>query len=189
MATKVSICSNALLIIGDKTINDLADESPRARACANLYDNARDAILRMRPWNSCIKRVVLSPDATSPAFGWAYAFVLPVDFIRCISITKDGSFSDFRIEGSRILCDENAVYLKYVFRNDEPPTYDAGLINCITLSMAKALSYQLSDNASLRQEIDAELKTAIRSAASADGQERVSDSFEQSVLISSRSIG
>ena len=61
MATAVSICSNALLMLGDNPINSF-DESAtpggldRARIADNLWPSTRNSILRSHPWNCAIKR-------------------------------------------------------------------------------------------------------------------------------------
>lgn len=88
MATGVSICSNALLMLGAQTINDFADQLnlDRAKLCANLYPTVRDDMLRSHPWNCAIKRAVLAPDAVAPAFGYTYSFELPADFLRVLEV-------------------------------------------------------------------------------------------------------
>jgi hypothetical protein len=49
MATDVSICSNALLMLGDGPISDFTTVNDRTRLCANLFPQVRDAVLRSHP--------------------------------------------------------------------------------------------------------------------------------------------
>ena len=77
MATKVSICSNALLLLGDKTINSLDEGTDRASLASNLYDSVRDSLLRSHPWNCAVKRVILAPDTETPPVVAALATIDP----------------------------------------------------------------------------------------------------------------
>ena len=46
----VSICSNALLLLGDKPIDSFDINNDRTRLVANLYTSKRDKVLRAHPW-------------------------------------------------------------------------------------------------------------------------------------------
>src|SRR3546814_17689916 len=95
MTTEVSICSNALLRLGADPINsfDEADNFgsniERARLCANLWPNVRRQVIRSHPWNCATKRVVLSPDAAAPAFGYANRFQMPGEWLRTLAVPLD----------------------------------------------------------------------------------------------------
>ncbi|MEK9796979.1 MAG: hypothetical protein VW713_09580, partial [Alphaproteobacteria bacterium] len=86
----VSICSNALLLLGDAPISSFDEDNDRTRLVANLYSAKRDRVLRAHPWNCATKREVLSPDATAPAFDWANRFLLPGDWLRTLSVGLAG---------------------------------------------------------------------------------------------------
>ena len=49
MATPVSICSAALVMLGDKPIASLTESTDRARSVANVYPTERLAFLRAHP--------------------------------------------------------------------------------------------------------------------------------------------
>ena len=90
-ATEVSICSNALLMLGGQPINDLSENSDRARLASNLWPAVRNYVLRRHPWNCAVKRVALAPDLTPPAFDWAFQFTLPPDFMRVLAVGEAGA--------------------------------------------------------------------------------------------------
>ena len=58
----VSICSNALLLIGDAPIDSFDIPNDRTRLVSNLYASKRDKVLRLHPWNCATKRIILSPE-------------------------------------------------------------------------------------------------------------------------------
>src|SRR5262245_9022978 len=126
MATsEVQICSNALLLLGAGTINSFDDDNDRTRLVSNLWPNAKDAILRLHPWNCAIKRSQLAPDSAAPPFDYTYQFTLPADCLRVLSVGEVGENPDYQIEGRRILFDESLLNLRFIYRNDDVPNWDA----------------------------------------------------------------
>lgn len=173
MATGVSICSNALLMLGAQTINDFADQLnlDRAKLCANLYPTVRDDMLRSHPWNCAIKRAVLAPDAVAPAFGYTHSFELPADFMRVLEVGTNGAQIDYLVEGRTIQADTTVLELRYVFRNEVENTWDAGLVKLLTLAMAAALAYPVTQSSALQQSFEQKLEMALKRARAVDGQE------------------
>lgn len=173
MATGVTICSNALLMLGSQTINDFEDQQnlDRAKLCANLYPTVRDDMLRAHPWNCCIKRAVLAPDAVAPLFGYDYAFELPADFARVLEVGSNGQQIDYLVEGRSIQANTTALELRYVFRNEVENTWDAHLVKLVTLAMAAAMAYPVTQSAAMQQTMEQKLETSLRRARAVDGQE------------------
>lgn len=182
-ATAVSICSNALLMLGAKTVNDLNEDSERARLCSNLYETVRDDILRAHPWNCAIKRVQLAPDADPPAFGYSARFTLPGDWLR--TLTLEGA-ADYCVEGRAILCNARALNLRYVFRNANEATWDSALVNVMTLAMAARIAYAVTQSTSMEQVRMQELDYALRKARAVDGQEDPPQTFGDFPLLEGR---
>lgn len=171
MATGVSICSNALLMLGAQTINDFSDPVDRAKIAANLYPIIRDDLLRTHPWNCTIKRVLLAPDATPPAFGYANQFELPADFLRVLEVGQAGQQIDYLVEGRSILADATSVELRYVYLNEVENTWDASLVGLLTLAMACAMAYPITQSSALQAAFEQKLAMAKKVARAVDGQE------------------
>lgn len=182
-ATAVSICSNALLMLGAQTINDLNENNDRARLCSNLYEVVRDDMLRSHPWNCAIKRIQLAPDATPPAFGYSARFTLPGDWLRTLSV--DG-VSDYQVESRGILCNANALNLRYVYRNTIESTWDASLVKIVTLAMAARIAYAITQSTSMEQSRMQELDYELRKARAVDGQEDPPETFGDFPLLAGR---
>lgn len=189
MTTPVTICSNALLMLGDNPIADFEEDNDRARLAANLWPMARDAMLRRHPWNCAIKRVILSPLVDAPAFDFGYQFQLPGDWLRTLSIGREGERPRYRQEGRVILMDENACRLRYVFRNENTATWDAVLIECMTSVMRRIFAYPISQSASLEQAIAGYVREALREARAVDGMEDEPEAMDESPLLEARFIG
>lgn len=160
----------------------------RTRLCANLYPTVRQAILRSHPWNCATKRVVLSPDSTAPAFGFANRFLFPSDWLKTLQVGEDERCPiNFRTEGRYWLCDETAFYLVYIYDNVIAGSYDATLIEAMELGMAAALCYPVTKSTSLRDSLNQELKQRLQLARTADGQDDPAETLGQTFpLLDSR---
>lgn len=171
MATDVSISSNALLMLGSQPINAMDEVSDGAKLASNLYAQVRDQLLRDHTWNCAKKRVALAPDAATPEFDYSYKFALPSDWLRVIQIGQAGERTDYRIEGTFILCDDNPLYLVYVYKNTVESTWDSQLVHAMTLAMKAAMAYAITKSTSVREDARQELKDFLKRARSIDGQD------------------
>ncbi|WP_158785144.1 hypothetical protein [Pantoea sp. BAV 3049] len=174
MATvsSVSICSNALLTLGAHPINDFNENTEHARLCANKYPTLRDDLLRKHPWNCAVKRVVLAPSTTAPAFGWAYSFTLPGDVLRILSVGMDNQPApDYQLEGRSILANTSVLPLRYIWRNEDEASWDSAMIRLMEMIVAAELAYAVTASATLQANLKNEAEFMFRQAKAQDGQE------------------
>ncbi|WP_137972000.1 hypothetical protein [Pseudomonas sp. F(2018)] len=188
MTTAVSICSNALLMLGAQTINSFNDAAnlDRAKLCANLYPTVRNDLLRSHPWNCAIKRMLLAPDSTPPAFGYSQQFQLPTDCLRVLEVTAGGQQIDYLLEGRQIQADTTSLELRYVFLNTDENSWDESLVNLATLAMAARIAYAVTQSASMEQTRTQEFQMALRVAKAVDGQEEPPQTLGDERLLSAR---
>ena len=151
MASEITICSNALLQLGAQSISAFDEGTDLSLLCSNLWEQTRDGVLRGHPWNCATKRVSLAPSAVAPVYEFAFAFDLPGDFLR---LHDADTLYNYKIEGRQILSDENPLFLKYIFRNKEVPTYDALLIEAMTWGMMAVLAYPITKSTTKSTEIN-----------------------------------
>lgn len=169
--SEVTICSNALLMLGDSPINSFDESTSRARLATNLWEPVRDMVLRLHPWNCAVKRISLAPDSIAPAFDWNYQFTLPADCLRVLSVGRSGAESDWLVESGKLLCDENPVLLRYIWRNESPARWDSALVWAMTIAMRAVFSQPVAASTSLEQLIRDQLQDVLKQARAADGQE------------------
>jgi hypothetical protein len=184
MATGVSICSNALLMLGANTINSFDDDSDRAKTASNLWPSFVDSILRKHYWNCAKKQVVLSPDSEAPAFDWDYQFTLPSDWVRTLQVGKYRQPDDYEHVGRKLLMATNVLYLTYI--SNDATNYDTELVNVLELGMAARMAYAITQSASLRDSFAAEYRDALRIAKAIDGQDEPPTEFPDSPLLAAR---
>ena len=189
MTTSVSIASNALLMLGAQPINDFNDDADRARLASNLYAPARDLLLRSHPWNCAVKRVILSPDAEAPAFGYSHQFTLPGDWLRTLSVGEHGEEIDYRTEGRKILANTSELKLRYIFRNDQESTWDTLLIDAMTRTMSATMAYAITQSTSKEELEFKKLDMALKQARAVDGQDDPPETLGDFRLLAARHSG
>lgn len=187
--TGVSICSNALLMLGAQPINDFNENNDRARLAVNLFSGVRDALLREHPWSCAIKRVLLAPSVEKPVFGYQYSFMLPADCLRVLSIGDEGEYIQYLIEGRSLIANERSIKLRYVFQNTDVSSYDSILVNLLELAMAAKLAYAITQSTSMAQLRLQEFQMALKTAKSLNALEYPGDTFGNSPLLESRLYG
>lgn len=159
MASKIDICNQALLKVGADLIAslDTAGETDTgvirsAKLCKALYDQALEEVLRMYTWNCCVARAIPSRLQDAPSFGYDYAFQLPNDCLRVVAVYEDeGMYDDglqWVVEQGQILCDYEAIYLKYVRKPDNVNILDSLCTQAVICNLALKLcvALQLDDD-------------------------------------------
>lgn len=196
-ADKVSICSNALMMLGAEPIADFSEANDpgiaRAQVAAGLWDSVLEQVQRSHPWNCCVTRAAFSPDSAAPAYGYTYQYTLPGDCLRPlgVGIYNQAEGIDYKIErgpsGARaLLCDENPLYLSYIQRNDNVATWDSSLVTVMTYAMAHAMAYAITRDPTVVQQMDGLLRLAWRDARTIDGMEEPPQTLGTSMLRASR---
>lgn len=166
----VEICNSALVKIGAKTILALDENSKESRTCSVRYDPVRRLVLRSHPWNSAIKRVVLSPLSTAPVFGTTQQFQLPADCLRVLQVNYlDDKY--YRIEGRTIQVSADEVDLKYVYDLEDTGQMDALLSEAIAAYLAFDISYAITQDNAVQNAMFAAWQRISSKAKTVDGQE------------------
>jgi hypothetical protein len=184
--SKVSICSNALLLLGAAPLSSLEEDTDHARLCLNLYPTVRDDILRLHPWNCATKRLILAPLATPPEFDFGYQFQLPGDWLRTIQVGNKRNPLEYRMEGRKILADTNTLPFVYVFQNTEEATWSSNLVHVVELGMAAKMAYAVTSSASMRDSMRDEFARELKAAKGIDGQDDPPEEFGAGMLVESR---
>ena len=169
-ASQISICNQALAKVGGGAITSLTEGSTAADACRLIYDDLRDEILQMRPWPSSVKRTTLAKLVDPPAFEWASAFKLPPDFLAVwrLGITPEDR-PPYAVEGRTLLTNLDQAHLVYVFRNEDPASYEPALADLLATRMAMELAVTVAANASLKASLMQEFEAKRLKSHNLDG--------------------
>lgn len=188
-ASSVSICSNALLMLGAKPIASFTEASDRATLAANLYPLQKTSFLRSHPWNRAVRRQVLAPMTEAPAFGYSKQFMLPGDCLRLLDVGEESeNVYEYRVEGRRVLFSGTVLPVRYITDLDEGE-WDDAMQHAMVLRMAALMAYAITSSAALAESLKAEADRAFKAAKNADGQEDQPQSFDDSPLLDARFPG
>jgi len=183
------IANRALQMLGANTILALTDATREARAADTCYDSCRKAELRSHPWNFAVKRVILAPDATAPAFGYAYQFTLPSDCLR-VPLPRDATL-DWRAEGNKLLTNTlqspwlgatqassstgtgAKLMLAYIADITDTTQYDALFIEVLAARMAVAMCDQITQSNTKKQAIEGDYKALVSEARKVNAMENL----------------
>lgn len=182
------LCSRALIALGARPINSFEDPTIEAEVARHLYPTLRDALLSSHPWRFATMQAALPRLPQAPAADYAYAFQLPPDFLRALSAgTPDrGRGLTYRIRGSRLEADVDALTLTYIFRPDEsgfPPFFDLALI----ARLAAEFCLPLTESTSRAQLLYKVADDEFRRAKTVDSQQDAPSRIEDFTLVEVRS--
>ena len=186
----VDCCNGALQKLGAMRIQNLTDNSREARQCALALDANRRDELGAYSWNFAIKRVVLAPDATPPAFGFLYRFLLPGDCLKIIRPPVPNL--DWVVEGNYLLsnCDNpgpswlnvypggntagtgaTSLNLRYVADITDPNLWAGPFYDVMQHAMAIDMCEPLTNSTSKKESL-------LRSYRDAVNEAKVANAFE-----------
>ena len=152
--TDVSICSDALVMLGASAISSFAEGTPAATACSRLYPDLRDTLLSRYPWSWSLRKVQIARLATAPINEWKYAYQLPGDMLTgVIAVFDSGSDAarpvnyGWEIYGSQLYTNLETVYIDYqetVSESLTPPYF----VRLLRMAMAAEVAMVITDQAS-----------------------------------------
>jgi len=123
--TGISICSDALIMLGAKAISSFNDGTDESSTCDRLYPDIRDSLLVQYPWSFTMKKVKLARLVTIPNSVWRYEYQLPGDRLtspRAVyARSNPGSpvQKDWEIQGDKLLTNLDEVFIDYQFQTPE----------------------------------------------------------------------
>lgn len=154
--TSVSICSDALLLLGAKPISSFNEGTDEASVCDRLYPDLRDSLLTVYPWSFGMKKVQLSRLITAPSSVWKYAYQLPGDRLtspRAVYASANPGSpiqKDWEIQGDTLLTNLLEVHIDYQYQTPEyaMPKY---FVQLLKYTMAWHLAMPITEQADRAQ--------------------------------------
>lgn len=146
----VSICSDALILLGAKPISSFNDGTDEANTADRLYPNVRDMTLSMYPWSFAYKKLKLARLLGTPINEWRYMFQMPGDRLavpRAVFRSESVGarpFKDWEILGDKIYTNEEVIVIDYPYQTEEfaMPQY---FVQLLKYMMAWHLAYPITE--------------------------------------------
>lgn len=140
----IQINNAALGMVGCRAIVSLDEGSDEANKCKFYWPLTLQYVLESHPWKCVGRQAVLTTSTTSPAFGHSYAYPLPADFVRMISLENPDA--EFHVAGRTLYCDDSPARVWYVPLETDATKYDAGLVHALTMHQAYFLAFALRND-------------------------------------------
>lgn len=185
MPSVVDICNKGLDKVGHGPITSLDDGTKAANLCKRNWSTIRDQVLRDHPWNFAVKRAILAPSVTAPAWGFTASFPLPATCLRLLEV-RDMSTGEYEVEGKAILSNETALYIRYIDQITDPNTFDALFIDAAACRLAFELCESLTQSNTKKNALWEEYQDSLTRAMRVDGQENPPAPFEEDEWIAVR---
>lgn len=164
-------------------ITNLAtDTTSEAKAARDCFARMRNALLRKYLWSFAKMRVELAQLSTAPAFGKTYAYALPSDFVRTISVHPADSdyasvvykMESITISGSPvrvIVADAPRLWLRYVGRQVLTGVWDELFVECFSWALAQHFALVIKESTADADYCAGEFRKALGEARAANSIE------------------
>lgn len=149
--TDISICSDALILLGSTTISSFSEGTDLASACSRLYPDLRDTLISRYPWSWSLKKVQLARLATAPLNEWKYAYQLPGSILTgVIALFSSGSASanslnyGWELYDDQVYTNLETVYIDYqtTIAESDLPVY---FVRMLRTALAGELAIPVTD--------------------------------------------
>ena len=176
--TKLEVANMALSLLGQEPLVTFDANTRNGRTIRLFFEAARVGALEDGGWSFSTKRQVLSPLASSPAFGWVYEFSLPSDFLKEQFVYDTNAEDvDYRVESGKLLTDVNVIKLIYTWDQQDYSEYSAKFIELFAYKLAAKCAYQVTRSRSEEQALltaySALLVETMSNDSIGDGEDRV----------------
>lgn len=188
MASEVGIANAALRKVGQSPITSFSENSKAARLANERYAELRDELLSRHPWNFAEKRAALAISATAPAWGFANAFPLPVDYIRMREVNgEDEGSGKWKVEDGAVVTDlSTPLEVLYTYQVTNTDRMSVNFREALACNLAADWAEDLTGDNDVVIDKERKARIAVAQARSNDGQEGIPDRLEADEWITSR---
>ena len=153
--TDVSICSEALILLGQTAITSFDDGTAGAGAASKIYPKVKSSTLGMYPWTFTLAKVQLGQLSATPTNVWQYAYQLPSQMLtgvprRVFASDNVGAtvIKEYEIQGNQLLTDQTKIYVDYqqVVNEQAMPDY---FVKLLTYQMALHVAIPITDHSTI----------------------------------------
>lgn len=172
-ATQSGIVNAALAELGSTSrISSIDDQHGIAPDAKAVWDQVMNDLLAEHPWNWAIARAVLNAGVT-PEHGFDYGYALPADCLRWLPWNaEDADHFEGVEEGGRLLTDfAGPVNVRYISAElgGRMARWSPAFVRAMTFAMAVALAEPLTQDESIKADMEAKAEGKLRRAKRRDG--------------------
>ena len=159
--TDLSICSDALIMLGAAPSSAFTEGTDAAQACDRLYPDLRDSLLSRYPWSWTYRKVQLSRLATAPLNEFEHAYQLPGNILSGVQAVFETTAANqqpindgWEIYGDQLFTNLETVFIDYqeTISESQMPIYFVHLLrNAFAAELGLVITDQTSKADYFRQ--------------------------------------
>lgn len=155
--TNISICNQALNLLGSDTISSFTDDSNDASTiCNNIYDTVKRQTLAMYPWSFALTKTQLARSSATPVNEWSYQYDIPSSAVAAAPLQVYNSSSTrvlpiqnyeilYTTSGPTIATNEENIYIDYVTSDLSEGLMPSYFVQLLVYMMAWHLAEPVTD--------------------------------------------
>ena len=187
----VSICNQALIALGAKTIESLTENSKNGRLCNAIYEQTRNNVLTDHIWNFAQKRAELEDLDEEPEWTddlMTVTYQKPTDCLKINFINIESAI--FKIEGDKVLSNESGLKIKYTEEVIDPMKFFPKFVEALVARLAAELAYPITSSRTMMDSLfTIYYEKKLPQAISADSQQGTPQGVAQDDILISRISG
>lgn len=172
MTSQVSICNQALGLLGANFITSLDDPTTEGELCRLNYDAVRDAVLSEHNWTFATKWIIIPASADPPTGEYKNEFPIPPDVLTILTVGQDYSHQgDWQVESNAIRADTATCKCQVIYRQEDPTKYSAMFIQALVARLAAELATTITESQGLMRDFTELYARKVKAAIARDNQQ------------------
>lgn len=184
MVTKISMASNALILLGDAPISSFDGAGAGAQAMDSLYESTYLDLITSSNWGFARKQQDLSQNALPPVFdNYQYSYNLPADQLIIHGLKSNLDY--YIYEGGLLYTNDNAAQLDYYIRPSEanlPPYF----VKLVEVTLAARAAMAVTDRTTLAAEMHSQAQEQMMRAMGIDAQNDTNEAIRDNPFVDVR---
>ena len=167
MATDIDIASNALQLLGSKSITSFDDPGSGAAVAKALYESTLTAMLTRTYWRFTMKKQSLNLLSQTPENDFQFAHQIPTDSLKIYKVDPN---CFYKIYQDKIYSNQNTLIADYAFRPDTTllPSY---FVLALTYKLASDFALAVTDNEQKAALFEEKFRSSMAEAYASDAQQ------------------
>lgn len=186
----VSICSNALLMLGAGSITSFTEGTEKAMVAGELYPGVLETLIASYPWRFSMKKMQLARETAVPVNEYQHQFTLPSDSLilrACYTSGTPGAvpFREYEVFGNVIACNALELWAEYQFRPDEA-RFPAYFKQALQVSLAAVMAKPITEETEIAELWASVAESITANARRIDARQQPPQRIRQFPLVDAR---
>lgn len=170
--SEVSICNQALTLIGAQTIISLGDDTKEAKLCSLNYAPVRDAVLSESDWTFATRWQELAKSADPAPGEFTNEYPLPSDVLAVLFVGENYNNPEhWRLEDNAIRTDANKCKCQVLYRVEDTSKFSSLFTQAFVARLAAELAIPITNSRTLMENMFVMYEQKMKTAAARDSQQ------------------